>query len=82
MTTDPTTHQNRYLEPGWFTRNVFNRVVRRLTLLGVSVMGSRELRVRGRSTGEWRATRARSASVTRITPSASGCTYRRATPCA
>jgi deazaflavin-dependent oxidoreductase (nitroreductase family) len=56
MTTDPTTHQNRYLEPGWFTRNVVNRVVRRLTLLGVSVMGSRELRVRGRSTGEWRAT--------------------------
>jgi deazaflavin-dependent oxidoreductase (nitroreductase family) len=46
----------RYLEPGWFTRNVFNRAVRRLTVMGFSVMGSRELRVRGRKTGEWRAT--------------------------
>ncbi|MDP9241403.1 MAG: nitroreductase/quinone reductase family protein [Actinomycetota bacterium] len=48
-------HQ-RYLEPNWFNRNVFNRAVRRLTRLGVSVWGSRELRVRGRTTGEWRTT--------------------------
>jgi len=48
--------QTRYLEPGWFTRNVFNRAVRRLTRLGVSVWGSRELRVRGRKSGEWRTT--------------------------
>jgi deazaflavin-dependent oxidoreductase (nitroreductase family) len=47
---------NRYIAPGWFTRHVFNRAVRRLTLLGVSVAGSRELRVRGRSSGEWRST--------------------------
>ena len=46
----------RYLEPGWFTRNVFNRTVRFLTRLGLSVMGSRELRVRGRKSGEWRST--------------------------
>jgi deazaflavin-dependent oxidoreductase (nitroreductase family) len=46
----------RYLEPGWFTRNVFNRTVRRMTLLGISVMGSRELRVMGRTSGEWRST--------------------------
>ncbi|MGH8862371.1 MAG: hypothetical protein ACRDVG_14280, partial [Jatrophihabitantaceae bacterium] len=46
----------RYLEPGWFTRNVFNRCVRRLTRLGVSVAGSRELRVRGRTSGAWRST--------------------------
>ncbi len=46
----------RYLEPGWFTRNVMNRAVRRLTRWGVSVAGSRELRVRGRTTGEWRST--------------------------
>ena len=46
----------RYLQPGWFTRNVFNRSVRRLTRLGLSVAGSRELRVRGRSSGEWRST--------------------------
>ena len=46
----------RYVEPGWFTRNVFNRTVRRLTRWGVSVAGSRELRVRGRKSGEWRST--------------------------
>ena len=50
------TEQPRYLEPGWFTTNVFNRTVRRLTLIGLSVMGSRELRVQGRSSGEWRST--------------------------
>ena len=44
----------RYLEPGWFTRNVFNRSIRFFTRLGLSVWGSRELRVRGRATGEWR----------------------------
>lgn len=48
------TTEQRYLQPGWFTRNVFNRCVRRLTRLGVSVWGSRELRVRGRSSGTWR----------------------------
>lgn len=47
---------SRYLQPGWFTRNVFNRAVRRLTRWGVSVAGARELRVRGRSSGEWRST--------------------------
>jgi deazaflavin-dependent oxidoreductase (nitroreductase family) len=46
--------ESRYLEPGWFTRNVFNRSVRRLTRMGLSVMGSRELRVRGRKSGQWR----------------------------
>jgi deazaflavin-dependent oxidoreductase (nitroreductase family) len=51
-----TTDQNRYLQPGWFTRNVFNRSVRFLTRRGISVMGSRELRVRGRTSGEWRST--------------------------
>ncbi len=44
----------RYLQPGWFTRNVFNRAVVRATRLGISVWGSRELRVRGRKTGEIR----------------------------
>ena len=33
------TRRTRYLEPGWFTRNVFNRTVRRLTRMGLSVMG-------------------------------------------
>jgi deazaflavin-dependent oxidoreductase (nitroreductase family) len=48
--------ENRYVQPGWFTRHVFNRTVRRLTRWGVSVAGSRELRVRGRTSGEWRST--------------------------
>ena len=42
---------DRYVMPGWFTRNVFNRAVARLTRLGLSVWGSRVLEVRGRSTG-------------------------------
>jgi deazaflavin-dependent oxidoreductase (nitroreductase family) len=46
----------RYLEPGWFTRNVFNRTMAVLTKLGLSVWGSRVLAVRGRKSGEWRTT--------------------------
>ena len=47
--------EQRYLQPGWFTQNVFNRFVRFLTRWGLSVYGSRELRVRGRKSGEcWR----------------------------
>ena len=45
-----------YQRPGWFTTNVFNRVVGVLTRLGVSVYGSRVLEVRGRRSGEWRQT--------------------------
>ena len=43
---------DRYLRPGWFTTNVFNRIVAGLTRLGVSVLGSRVLEVRGRTSGE------------------------------
>ena len=46
----------RYLRPGWFTTNVFNRLVARLTRIGISVLGSRILAVRGRKTGLWRTT--------------------------
>jgi deazaflavin-dependent oxidoreductase (nitroreductase family) len=46
----------RYVQPGWFTKHVFNRAVRTLTRVGISVAGSRELRVRGRKSGEWRST--------------------------
>jgi deazaflavin-dependent oxidoreductase (nitroreductase family) len=46
----------RYIKPGWFTRNVFNRGVRWLTRRGVSVLGSRELRVVGRTSGAVRTT--------------------------
>ena len=45
-----------YQAPGWFTTNVFNRVVAALTRMGVSVYGSRVLEVRGRKSGEWRRT--------------------------
>ena len=45
-----------YRAPGWFTRNVFNRLVAFLTRRGVSLLGSRVLAVRGRSSGEWRTT--------------------------
>jgi deazaflavin-dependent oxidoreductase (nitroreductase family) len=44
----------RYLQPGWFTQHGFNRFVAWLTRRGVSVWGSRELRVRGRKSGELR----------------------------
>jgi deazaflavin-dependent oxidoreductase (nitroreductase family) len=46
----------RYLQPGWFTRHVFNALVGLLTRAGVSIWGSRQLRVRGRTSGEWRST--------------------------
>lgn len=45
----------RYVQPGWFTRHIFNPFVAMLTRAGISVWGSRELRVRGRTSGEWRA---------------------------
>lgn len=45
-----------YQQPGWFTRNVFNRAVAGLTRAGVSVAGSRVLEVQGRKSGEWRRT--------------------------
>ena len=41
-----------YRRPGWITRNVMNRLVARLTRMGVSVWGSRVLEVRGRTSGE------------------------------
>jgi deazaflavin-dependent oxidoreductase (nitroreductase family) len=47
---------DRYLAPGWFTRNVFNRAVAGLTRVGLSVWGSRVLAVRGRKTNRWRTT--------------------------
>ena len=46
----------QYREPGWFTRNVFNKAVAGLTGLGISILGSRILAVRGRKSGEWRTT--------------------------
>jgi len=43
-----------YIKPDWFTKNVFNPIVALMTRAGISVWGSRVLRVRGRKSGEWR----------------------------
>lgn len=40
-----------YRSPGWVTRNVLNRLVTRLTRMGMSVWGSRVLEVPGRRSG-------------------------------
>jgi deazaflavin-dependent oxidoreductase (nitroreductase family) len=47
---------DRYLQPGWFTRNLFNRLVVLATHAGLSVWGSRILQVRGRTSGQVRQT--------------------------
>ena len=47
---------SRYQRPGWFTTNVFNRIVTGFTHAGISVLGSRVLEVRGRTSGQWRRT--------------------------
>ena len=51
-----TNSPRRYVEPGWFTRQFFNKAVAGMTGLGISVWGSRVLAVRGRKSGEWRTT--------------------------
>ena len=45
-----------YKQPDWFTQHIVNPAVAGLTRAGVSVLGSRVLRVRGRKSGEWRET--------------------------
>ena len=40
-----------YRKPGWFTKYVFNNIVKGLTRLGLSVWGSRIIEVRGRKSG-------------------------------
>jgi deazaflavin-dependent oxidoreductase (nitroreductase family) len=54
MTDQSTPHGTHYQRPGWFTKYIFNGLVALLTRLGLSVWGSRVLRVRGRTSGEWR----------------------------
>jgi deazaflavin-dependent oxidoreductase (nitroreductase family) len=44
----------KYHRPGWFTNNVFNRLVRGLSRLGIGLAGAQTLAVRGRKSGEWR----------------------------
>jgi len=46
----------RFQQPGWFTKNIFNRIVAGLTRMGISIAGSRVLEVPGRKSGEPRRT--------------------------
>lgn len=52
----PAASSDHFQEPGWFTRNVFNRALGSLTALGISIYGSRVLEVKGRKSGQWRST--------------------------
>jgi hypothetical protein len=40
-----------YRKPGWFTQNIFNKLVAVFTRAGFSVLGSRVLEVKGRKSG-------------------------------
>jgi deazaflavin-dependent oxidoreductase (nitroreductase family) len=55
-TGSPATAHFARKRPGWFTRHVFNPLVALLTRLGLSLLGSRVLEVRGRSSGVLRRT--------------------------
>ena len=46
----------KYQKPGWATKNIFNAMLMAAMRLGISARGSRMLYVRGRKSGEWRAT--------------------------
>src|SRR3954454_66894 len=50
------TATQRYIQPGWFTRNIFNPLVRRFARWGVSYRGTRELAGVGRTSGQVRTT--------------------------
>jgi deazaflavin-dependent oxidoreductase (nitroreductase family) len=52
----PATAHFERKRPGWFTTHVFNRLIAALTGSGVSVLGSRVLEVKGRSSGQLRRT--------------------------
>jgi len=52
----PATAHFERKRPGWFTTHVFNPVVAGFTRLGLSLLGSRVLEVRGRSSGQPRRT--------------------------
>jgi deazaflavin-dependent oxidoreductase (nitroreductase family) len=53
---DPAAAHFASKRPGWFTAHVFNPLVNLLMRSGVSLLGSRILEVRGRSSGEPRRT--------------------------
>jgi deazaflavin-dependent oxidoreductase (nitroreductase family) len=55
-TGSPATAHYARKRPGWFTAHVFNPLVALITRLGLSLLGSRVLEVRGRSSGAPRRT--------------------------
>jgi deazaflavin-dependent oxidoreductase (nitroreductase family) len=55
-THSPATAHFERKRPGWFTAHVFNPLVGLVTRLGLSLLGSRVLEVRGRSSGAPRRT--------------------------
>lgn len=56
MTEAPAAAHFQRKRPGWFTAHVFNPLLNGLMRLGISMMGSRVLEVRGRSSGQPRRT--------------------------
>ena len=52
MEATPSPATPHYQRPDWFTRNVFNRLVKLFTRMGISVWGSRVLEHRGRTSGK------------------------------
>jgi deazaflavin-dependent oxidoreductase (nitroreductase family) len=52
----PATAHFERKRPGWFTAHVFNPIVAMFTRMGLSLLGSRVLEVRGRSSGAPRRT--------------------------
>lgn len=46
----------RYIEPDWFTARIMNPTTKWFARQGISIMGTRILEVRGRTSGEWRPT--------------------------
>lgn len=48
--------QPHYEQPDWATRSLLNPLIGVLIKLGIGAFGSRVLEVRGRSSGQWRAT--------------------------
>ena len=53
---NPATAHFERKRPGWFTRRIFNPIVALFTRSGLSLLGSRVLEVRGRSSGAPRRT--------------------------
>jgi len=55
-TGSPATAHFEHKRPGWFTARLFNPLVALFTRLGISLLGSRVLEVRGRTSGAPRRT--------------------------